>query len=356
MTWTLGIINVDIVDQTVSPNAKVTAPNTLHGQVGAQQSLIAQTDPSGAAAYMLNYSWSIPYNADTQLSAYVGTYSQSASNASITSVTTTTNPLQFFPIAPFSGGNIAFTAGWQNAGTAFHAVANYQIDAPTVDVPTSTGTVNIGNILSSFFPILTPGSSDQSQPSGISWTANFTSPSSYVHGTVGMTQLAGVNRWSFPSPAPGQTPPPSVLQSTNGYGLDSAPQFGQQSHSAATLPDQVPLGPGGTAQWASFDDPFMALKGCMDNAQAEDYFQDYFTFTPTAKANFGAIPVTVGYMSWSWAAYAQRPDGQSSNTSDDWGQPGVWNQPSATALQSSTLLPTWTENAQDTLSSGPPQC
>ena len=353
--WTLAIVQVDITDATASGNV-ITSPASLHDQVGAEESLAVRTTPSSAEPYIVNPNWQIPYNTSTQLQAYVDSYTQSPSSTSINSVTTTGTTLHFFPIAPYAdSAKITFSASSASAGTAFHATTGFHIEAPTVEVTTGTGTVNIGNIAASFFPVLTPGYSDQSDSHGIQFNATFTSPSSIVQGQVGMTQLAGVNRWSQPSPPPGQPPPDEVLQSTYGFGLDgNEPQYGQNI--TPNAPAQVVLGGGSSASWQALDDPFQALRSCLDGVQAEDFFQDYFNFTPTPKPNYASIPVTVKYVSWEWEAYAQRPDGLSSSTSADWGQPGVWEQPTVTAMQSSTDLPQWYENALDTIRQEPVPC
>ncbi len=191
--WTLAIISTDIVDQTQSSPATITLPGKLEDQVGAEESLKAKVTPSDAEPYMSNYSWSIPYSTDVQLTAYVDSYLQSNDSATVTSVTTTNNPLHFFPIAAYSGGSqLTFSASSGAAGTAFHGATNYVIHAPTLSVDVSTHTVNVGTIPANLLhpiPVLIAGWTNENQDSGdgIVWSATFTSTSSFVHGQAGMT-------------------------------------------------------------------------------------------------------------------------------------------------------------------------
>jgi len=357
-TFSLAVVTTDLVDKTYSPAVIVTSPKIFHDQVGAEESLYAQVAPSDAQPYMTSMQWSLPVgNGSSQDASYVDSYAQSRTAASYASITSTNvNPMHFFPIAPYNGpGQISLTAQSGTAGTAFHATANMVIDTPTLALDTTPGHVNIGSIATALTPVLIAGDTiENSSGDGIVWDATFTSPSSYVHGQVGMTQLAGANVWSDPSPAPGASAPPEVYQSTGGrYDLDSTPQYGQYMMDGSNGSVTAALSANGTALWRSVDDPFGALKSCLNGVYVEDWFQDYFNFTPDAKTGWTSIPVTIGYSSWFWQAYATRPDGQTDNTVQDWGSPGVWNSPSSTALQSSTALPMWQANAQDSMQGGP---
>jgi hypothetical protein len=354
--FTVAVITTNILDQTQSPPATITAPATLHDQVGAEESLYAQVQPSSAQPYMSSLSWSVPYSTDTIDESFVDGYVQSQSSASFTSISTTNNPLHFYPISPYNGpGQVSFAAQSGTAGTAFHATANMIIDAPTVSITTTGGTTNIGTIASSLSPELTAGFTNENDSGdGMTWNATFSSSSGYVHGQVGMTQLVGANVWSDPSPAPGATAPPEVYQSTSGeYGLDFAPQFGQVNLDESKGTDTAALSANGTALWHSADDPSISLGSCLDARYVEDFFQDYFNFTPDAKAGYSTVTVTVGYLEWNWEAWASRPDNESDNTVADWGTPNVWVQPSASAAEPSTQLPLWDMQAQAALGTSP---
>lgn len=356
-TFSLAIVKTDLVDKTQSPAATITAPGTLHDQVGAEESVYAQVTPSEVQPYMNTISWSMPYQTSDLNSSFVDGYSQSTTSASYSAITTTdNNPIHFFPIAPQNGpGVMTITAQSGSAGTAFHASTGLIVDSPTVAVTASGGAVNVGTIPAASVPVLIAGWTNQNLYSGdgVEWSATFTSPSGYVHGQAGMTQLAGVNIWSQPSPAPGMSAPDEQTQTTYGYDLDSAVQFGQVNLDESAGPSTATLTANSSALWRSADDPDALLLGCLDGVQVEEFFKDYFNFTPDPKPNYSSITVTVGYLEWYWGAYANRPDYQTDNTAADWGDPGVWWAPSPAAVSPSTELPTWGARAQDVLG-GPP--
>ncbi|MDP9105170.1 MAG: hypothetical protein M3N49_04465 [Candidatus Eremiobacteraeota bacterium] len=353
-SFTLAIVSTDIMDKTQSPPATVTAPaGILHDQVGAEESLYAQASPSDAQPYMSSVNWSMPYGTPGIQDAYVNGYTQTSTSATISPVTTTDNPAHFFPIAPYNGpGQIAFSAQSGSAGTAFHATATMIIDAPTAVVNPSPAPVNIGTIPAApLTPVLTAGWTNEKPFSGdgMEWSVNFSSGSQFVHGQAGMTQLAGINIWSRTSPPPGT----EYFQGTNGYELDSDPQFGQVLLDGTTGTKTVPLGANSTALWRSVDDPSVPLRSCLYRVEVQEYFKDYFNFTPDPKPNFTSIPITVGYLEWSWLAFADRT--QPDNTATSW-QLGVWQQPTVTFSQGSTTLPIWSGLAQNEVTRNPPPC
>jgi hypothetical protein len=124
---------------------------------------------------------------------------------------------------------------------------------------------------------------------GIQWNAYWSSPNSYVHGVVGMTQLADITNYDVVA-----TSNKSVFFNDYFPALDYEPQYGQKYG----LPQQAALGAGAAATYEAVDSPYVPAPSCLSELWPYEQFTDYFTFTPDPKGNYAGIPVTIASMVW----------------------------------------------------------
>ena len=214
--------------------------------------------------------------------------------------------------------------------------------------------MTIGDIAKSQFHVLTPGYSSQSYANAILYNATLKCAVQRRPGPGWDDAACGHNRWSQPSPPPGQTPPPEILQATNGFALDGdSPQYGQQI--APNLPAQVPLAGGSSASWQTSDDPFKRCGIARTPCRPKTTFKTTSTLrrrrSPTSLDSGNRAVCILGV-----AAFAQRPDGPTSNNLADLGATRCLGATDGYASLSSTDLPQWTSNAQDTINAEPSPC
>jgi hypothetical protein len=324
--FTLGNVAVNLIDQTANTPGNLI---TLIDAVGAQESVYAQTNPSAAQSYMVNaISWTIPGSS-------VGGYTQGNSSSSTIPVSPTTNPVVFFPTAPYAGSaDLTFTAYNESAGSAYHASSAYNIQTPTINsVQSPVGGIYNQYGICGLSCLAITANGEYAGENGIQWTVSWTSPGSWVHGQVGMTQLANITVYDqFLSGDPSYQ--------FNDYfpAVDNGPQYGQSSG-----PVTATLAAGSSASYNAVDDPFVPLRSCLKQVWPYEAYSDFFTFQPDAKGTYVGIPVTIGTMSWQWQAQTtQNPVGT-------WSAPQIWTPLSATSWAPSSVLPIWYNNAKTEL-------
>jgi hypothetical protein len=255
-------------------------------------------------------------------------------------VNTASNPLVFYSTAPYGGtgqtAKLKFKAtNVGGAGTAYHAKVGYVINAPFLSsVSAPVGEIFTGHEVQCMGCNVIGAGGTLPALHGIQWTANWTSPNSFVHGQVGMTQIADITIYeeftSGAAPNDFYDFPPSV---------DSDAQFGQTSG----LPQTATLNAGSTVTYQSVDDPYVRTNSCLSKVWPSEYFTDYFSFQPDAKGSYTGIPVTAGTLSWQWSAYTTH--------NGTWSEPVIVTALGSSSLVASTSLPVWYNNAQDLLKS-----
>jgi len=212
------------------------------------------------------------------------------------------------------------------------------VDFPRVN-PSPSATPNIPTSLSAGmvpYPNNTPG---------MSYDFEATAPN-ITGGYVAGTQTIGFKIL---------TQPGNVIVGGNGYQT--------QLDGGCPLYDEFVDAPAGTLRkWQSNDSPVTRLdlfSSTVIELDRHDYFDDYFMWKPysvTASASHparSAIWVTLGKLSWQWAASAKRNNRSSPWTGPDATADGAGPYIFADPIPESTQLPQWNGSANPQPSPGP---